>query len=189
MIKSQTCKEANAKTLQAEIYNRSQREYIAMLTTAIAMKPLIFVSFILSVMVSKSFGEVDEFLTFPTNIETVKKHLKTERPMIGILSLYMSGRKIIEQHPSVENCSYIAASLVRFIEGAGARAVPIPENLSDKKVDKILKGINGVIIPGGDVEILDVGYERISKRILEYSIAQKKKGIIWPVLGEFLHPN
>eukprot|EP00794_Sanderia_malayensis_P000529 gene529-1182_t len=125
----------------------------------------------------------DEFLTFPTNIEQIKKHLKTDRPMVGILSMYIVGSKIKEQYPQTKNSSYIAASFVRFVEGAGARAVPIPENLSKKQVEKILKGVNAVIIPGGDVEALDVGYDRITKQILDYSIQQKKKGIIWPVLG------
>ena len=135
------------------------------------------------------YTTADDFLTYPTNIESIKGHLKTERPMIGILSMFVIGKKIIDQVPSAKGCSYIAGSFVSFVEGAGARAVPIPENLSDQQVDKILKSINGAILPGGDTFMLDAGYARILKRILQYSINQKKKGITWPILGEFFHPH
>ncbi len=148
-----------------------------------AMKPFLLQAFLVTVMISLS-QEKDEFLTYPTNVESIKKHLKTERPTIGVLSMYIAGKKIQHQYPQSKNCSYIAASYVRFIEGAGARAVPIPENLSNKKVDHILQGVNGVIIPGGDAEVIDVGYDRIAKRIFEYAINQKKKGKIWPILGK-----
>jgi len=51
---------------------------------------------------------------------------KTDRPLIGILS--QGGE------PAPEGSSYIAASYVKFVESAGARAVPILHDMSKKEV-------------------------------------------------------
>lgn len=106
-----------------------------------------------------------------------------ERPTIAILSLVVSGKEIIERVPKAENSSYIAASFVRFIETAGGRVVPLQENRKDEEIDKILKSVNGAIIPGGDKHLVDAGYDRIAEKIYKYAIKQKRRGIRWPVLG------
>lgn len=126
----------------------------------------------------------DPFLTYPTNTDSIKKNLKTDRPTIAILSLAVVGKKIIEKIPKAENSSYIAASFVRFIETAGGRVVILNENSKEKEVDEILKSVNGALIPGGDADMVDSGYDKIALKIYNYAIQQKRRGIIWPVLGE-----
>ena len=58
------------------------------------------------------------------------------------------------------------------------------ENYNEEKVDEILKNVNGAIIPGGDIDLVDGGYDIISEKIYNYAIQQKRRGVIWPVLGE-----
>ncbi len=54
------------------------------------------------------------------------KEWKTYRPLIGILSQGGS--------PAPEGSSYIASSYVKFVESAGARAVPILHDMSRGEV-------------------------------------------------------
>lgn len=147
------------------------------------MKSELFLIIILHSILSICLAYKDPFLTYPTNIDSIKKNLKTERPTIAILSLVVAGKQIIDRIPRAANSSYIAASFVRFVETAGGRVVPLRENLHDKEVDKILKSVNGAIIPGGDTALVDGGYERIAEKIYNFAIQQKRRGIIWPVLG------
>ncbi|RLW12982.1 hypothetical protein DV515_00000290 [Chloebia gouldiae] len=59
--------------------------------------------------------------------------------------------------------SYIAASYVKFVESAGARAVPIRLNLTDEEYDKIFHSINGILLPGGGVDLRTSEYSRVAK--------------------------
>ena len=45
--------------------------------------------------------------------------------------------------------SYIAASYVKYLEMAGARVVPLIYNQPSDDIDTLLKGINGILFPGG----------------------------------------
>ncbi|CAK0784110.1 hypothetical protein CVIRNUC_007313 [Coccomyxa viridis] len=75
----------------------------------------------------------ETFLQVPSN--------NTDRPLIGILSQPGS--------PAPGNQSYIAASYVKFVEAAGARAVPILCDAPAHEVERIFKAVNGLLIPGG----------------------------------------
>ncbi|KAJ7420720.1 hypothetical protein BTVI_20683 [Pitangus sulphuratus] len=59
--------------------------------------------------------------------------------------------------------SYIAASYVKFVESAGARAVPIRLNLTDEEYNRIFHSINGVLFPGGGVDLKTSEYARVAK--------------------------
>lgn len=48
-----------------------------------------------------------------------------------------------------ENCLYIAASYVKYLESAGARVVPINYYATEDALDTLLKNLNGVLFPGG----------------------------------------
>lgn len=70
-----------------------------------------------------------------------------EEPIIGVLTQEvpaLMGAKYEEDYKS-----YIAASYVKFIEGAGARVVPIWINKSEDYYAEILSKVNGVLFPGG----------------------------------------
>ena len=66
---------------------------------------------------------------------------QTFRPLIGVLS--QGGA------PAPEGYSYIAASYVKFIEAAGARAVPILHDMDRKEIERRFRAVNGIILPGG----------------------------------------
>lgn len=61
-----------------------------------------------------------------SNRKHESKEWKTYRPLIGILSQGGS--------PAPEGSSYIASSYVKFVESAGARAVPILHDMSHAEV-------------------------------------------------------
>ncbi|XP_060815289.1 gamma-glutamyl hydrolase-like [Bombus pascuorum] len=98
------------------------------------------------------------------------------RPIIGILA---------QEKFSNNFQSYIAASYVKFIEGAGARVVPIWIGKNERYYKDILSKINGVLWPGGSAPFAnsnggyaDAGYEiyKIAKRMNE-------DGDYFPILG------
>ena len=57
---------------------------------------------------------------------------------------------------------YIMSSFVRFLQGAGARVIPLIPSMSDSTLDEVLPKLNGVFWPGGDGD-----YEAIARKILK----------------------
>jgi hypothetical protein len=76
-----------------------------------------------------------------------------------------------------------------FVHYAGSWAVPIRYTISDQDLYALLDQINGVLMPGGGVTLIeDDGtlhpFYIISKKIFEYSKRQKDlKGIDFPIFG------
>ncbi|XP_065074466.1 gamma-glutamyl hydrolase-like isoform X2 [Ochlerotatus camptorhynchus] len=70
-----------------------------------------------------------------------------EEPVIGVLAQEMSYSLAAKYEEDYE--SYIAASYVKFVEGAGARVVPIWINKPREYYEDILPKLNGVLLPGG----------------------------------------
>ena len=70
------------------------------------------------------------------------------RPLVGVLSQprYWTGA------PDAPG-GYIAASYVKWLEAAGARAVPILYTDSNITIQRKLSAVNGVLLPGGDSDI------------------------------------
>lgn len=89
-------------------------------------------------------------LTFVSGMATAsaqsKDTNKNEFPIIGILS--QEAPKWVHSYNEVSH-SYIAASYVKFIEGAGARVVPIWIGQTRTYYKTIMSQINGVLLPGG----------------------------------------
>ncbi|XP_066924525.1 gamma-glutamyl hydrolase A-like [Clytia hemisphaerica] len=152
---------------------------------------LLFV-FLLSFSVQKHLVKASEDAT---NDEI----LHDDRPIIGILS-----QKITEEFtPYVTHDStYIAASYVKWIEGAGAQVIPILSTYSKKKVLKLVRSINGVLFPGGAAPLNDSNYARAARWIFNEAIRindfEKRPFPLWGtclgfevlnVLGSGLSPN
>ena len=76
-----------------------------------------------------------------------------DRPIIGILA------QECQPYFTEELCStsYIAASYVKYIESAGARVVPVLINQPEEYYQTIFDSTNGLLIPGGDVSLVDSG--------------------------------
>ncbi|XP_017760022.1 PREDICTED: chitobiosyldiphosphodolichol beta-mannosyltransferase-like isoform X2 [Eufriesea mexicana] len=105
------------------------------------------------------------------------------RPIIGVLAQELS-YNMRKYYSTDRYHSYIAASYVKFIEGAGARVVPIWIGKNESYYRNILNNINGVLWPGGatlfdnDDGYADAGY-------LIYKIARRmnKNGDYFPIFG------
>jgi gamma-glutamyl hydrolase len=109
-------------------------------------------------------------------------------PVIGILTIPVS--KIRRKH-NKNIRSYLANSYVKWIEMSGARVVPIKFNWSVQKINSVLKQVNGVVFPGGDVD-RDLKkdflkYLQALKQIYNYAKTHKNFSIWATCLGfEFL---
>ncbi|CAJ0968397.1 unnamed protein product [Ranitomeya imitator] len=82
--------------------------------------------------------------------------------------------------------SYLAASYVKTLESAGARVIPIRINLAEEEYVKIFTAINGVLLPGGGVDLKDSGYARAAKIFYDLALAANDKGDYFPIWGTCL---
>nr|XP_048696731.1 gamma-glutamyl hydrolase-like isoform X2 [Caretta caretta] len=104
-----------------------------------------------------------------------------ERPIVGILAQECDFTSF-----SRFGSSYIAASYVKFLESAGARVVPIRLNRSEEEYDKIFQSINGVLFPGGGVDLKTSEYSRIARIFYNKALKANDKGDYFPVWGTCL---
>ncbi|XP_036292902.1 gamma-glutamyl hydrolase [Pipistrellus kuhlii] len=105
----------------------------------------------------------------------------TQKPIIGVLmqSCYTKEMKNLGKY-------YIAATYVKYLESAGARVVPVRLDLTDEEYVKLFRSINGILFPGGGVNLTKSGYARTAK--IFYSLATQSfdDGDYFPVWGTCL---
>lgn len=101
-----------------------------------------------------------------------------DRPIIGVLA-----QEIETSWAIPDKQSYIAASYVKFIEGAGARTVPIKINQPDVYYRNMFASINGLLIPGGSADLETSGYAKAGAKLYNMAIAANKKGDYFPIFG------
>ncbi|XP_067005666.1 gamma-glutamyl hydrolase-like [Anabrus simplex] len=107
------------------------------------------------------------------------------RPIIGVLSHELSTG--MKYNLNVSHSSYIAASYVKFLEGAGARVVPIWIGKGKSYYKKVIYSLNGVLFPGGAAEFTDPdGYAEAGVYLYEYAIKMNEKGVYFPLWGTCL---
>lgn len=70
------------------------------------------------------------------------------------------------------------ASFVRFLEGAGARIVPLVPNMSEDETMARLKKLNGVFLPGGDGD-----YEDYAHFLYDKVLEMNDQGTYIPMWG------
>ncbi|XP_043923670.1 gamma-glutamyl hydrolase [Protopterus annectens] len=89
-----------------------------------------------------------------------------DRPIIGILAQesHLQGLESLGK-------SYIAASYVKYVEAAGARVVPVRIGLPEEEYKKLFNSVNGILIPGGGVDLQTSEYARLAR--IFYSLALK----------------
>lgn len=103
------------------------------------------------------------------------------RPVIGILAQETHFENLQHLGPS-----YIAASYVKMLESAAARVIPIRINLTDEEYVKIFNVINGVILPGGGVDLKNSEFARVSKLFYDLALKANDKGDYFPIWGTCL---
>lgn len=101
------------------------------------------------------------------------------RPVIGIYSA-----PLYETTASCNvsgKCDYVAASYVKWLEHAGAEAVPIRYNSTDEEIEAIFGQVNGVLFPGGGSET-PTG----ARRVVELALKSNDEGDFFPIWGTCL---
>ncbi|KAI3384858.1 hypothetical protein SNEBB_010000 [Seison nebaliae] len=106
-----------------------------------------------------------------------------QRPVIAILSQTF---RLDDLRNRVNAVSYMDASYVKFIESAGARVVPIRIYENEQYYRNIFESVNGVVFPGGDVDLIHSQYGKITQMFFNWSIAAKQKNDYFPIWGTCL---
>ncbi|XP_062986836.1 gamma-glutamyl hydrolase [Elgaria multicarinata webbii] len=104
-----------------------------------------------------------------------------DRPIIGILA-QETDFKSFQKFGS----SYIGASYVKFLESAGARVVPVRLNRSDEEYDKIFHSVNGILYPGGGVDLETSEFSRVAKIFYNKALEANDRGDYFPIWGTCL---
>ncbi|CAG9461316.1 unnamed protein product [Pedinophyceae sp. YPF-701] len=83
--------------------------------------------------------------------------------------------------------SYIAASYVKFVEGAGARAIPVLHDEPEETQRTKYEACSALLIPGGDADLGPDSTFRISaKRFLDWAEDEHADGGYFPIWGTCL---
>uniref|UniRef100_W8B2C3 folate gamma-glutamyl hydrolase n=2 Tax=Ceratitis capitata TaxID=7213 RepID=W8B2C3_CERCA len=108
------------------------------------------------------------------------------RPIVGILTQEVSN--FVRRHYTDKAySSYIAASYVKFVEGAGGRVVPIWIGREKEYYEDIMSKINGVLMPGGATFFnQSSGYADAGHHIYNIAIEMNERGTYMPIWGTCL---
>lgn len=102
----------------------------------------------------------------------------TLRPIIGVYTQPSSSD--VDQFGE----QFIAASYVKFVEGAGGRVVPIRYTLNTTEVETIFNSINGFLLPGGGVDFgTQHQYWQTLTTIYSLALKANAKGDYFPMWG------
>lgn len=105
----------------------------------------------------------------------------TDRPVIGILS--MEPTPTIEKYCGTHD-SYIAASYVKFVEGAGAQVAPILIGQPPEYYKQMANSVNGLLFPGGATYFDEEnGYAAAGRQLYDEAKAINARGQYFPVFG------
>lgn len=118
------------------------------------------------------------WLCGPPGSEAARSQEPNYRPIIGILA-----QENLPADRFSQGISYIAASYVKFVEAAGARVVPIRINRTEEEYAKIFNSINGLLLPGGDVDIQTSQFTRTSKIFYNLALKANDAGDYFPIWG------
>lgn len=100
------------------------------------------------------------------------------RPIIGVLA-----QENLPGDHCAQGSSYIAASYIKYLEGAGARVVPIRINQTEEEYAKLFYSINGLLLPGGDVNLQTSQFSRVSKIFYDLAVKANDGGDYFPIWG------
>jgi gamma-glutamyl hydrolase len=103
---------------------------------------------------------------------------KTHKPTIGILA---------QRCHDCPGRSYIAAGFTKWIESAGARAVPIRFYSSEAELRRLFNSVNGLIFPGGLTDLyMDDPYVIAARKLWTWARETNDGGDPFPIWGTCL---
>ncbi|KXJ14950.1 gamma-glutamyl hydrolase A [Exaiptasia diaphana] len=102
------------------------------------------------------------------------------RPIIGVLA--QESPDEVAQFGK----TFIPASYIKYLESAGARVVPIRNDLTDQQIQDLFSSINGVLFPGGDVDLWTSGYAKTARVIFDLAVKANDAGDVFPLWGTCL---
>ncbi|KAH8380530.1 hypothetical protein KR009_011208 [Drosophila setifemur] len=107
-------------------------------------------------------------------------------PIIGVLTQEVYPNGLISRHFD-NKTSYIAASYVKYLEGAGARVVPIWIGRNRSYYEDLMQKINGVLLPGGATFFNQSnGYADAGEHLIQLAVELNEHGVFMPVWGTCL---
>ncbi|XP_043938996.1 gamma-glutamyl hydrolase-like [Protopterus annectens] len=104
-----------------------------------------------------------------------------DRPIIGILAQETTDKDLIRF-----GNTYIASSYVKFLESAGCRVMPVRLNLSLSEYEEIFMSINGILFPGGAVNLQTSEFAKTAKIFYDLAIKSYDSGDYFPIWGTCL---
>lgn len=109
----------------------------------------------------------------------VTVHALNLRPILGVVT---------QPNDDLKNeTSYVAASYIKFLESAGARVVPVRFDAPHSELDVIMKGINGLLFPGGGSSLdLDSPFFETASYLFNAAIKLNDNGVYFPMWGTCL---
>lgn len=116
------------------------------------------------------------FCSVPVSVQAGPR--LNNRPIIGILA-----QENILGDRHARGPSYIPASYVKYLESAGARVVPVRINRTNEEYVKLFHSINGLLLPGGDVDLQKSQYSRVSKIFYDLAIKANDMSDYFPIWG------
>ncbi len=108
------------------------------------------------------------------------------RPIVGVMA--QPSKDVPEG-----KTSYVAASYVKFVEGSGARVVPVRFDAPLTELEELIGGLNGLIFPGGSASLAsDSAYYKALSFMFYKGLQLNIAGTHFPMWGtclgfEFLH--
>ena len=106
-----------------------------------------------------------------------------DRPLIGVLAMKITDETIFKHFKWTKDKSYIAASYVKWLESAGARVVPIRNDMSEKNLTYLFKSINGILFPGGEINLEDSEYYKTGKKLFHKIVKANNHDNFFPAFG------
>lgn len=100
------------------------------------------------------------------------------RPIIGVLAQSSDPKS----QPYYGD-TYIPSAYVKWLESGGARVVPIRVRESDEYYEKLFKSINGVVFPGGGVNIVTSYFAKAAKILYNMALRANDAGDYFPLWG------
>ena len=134
-------------------------------------------AFTIILLVSAGWLDIAKIYGMPMNPEP------NNRPIIAVLSQEITPGLL---PPRIKGRSYIAASYVKYIESAGARAVPVTTTMTKEEIEDIFNSVNGVLYPGGDAPVFHSKYYTNAEHFYNLAVSANRNGDFFPVWGTCL---